>query len=94
LAYQRERQRIDRLGWTDVQTRIRPPPNPYRSDYEALVERTKQLLTDHRLVGYHCTRLTATEVESVRTHGLRPLSAEFALQRLQVRLEAGELSRE
>lgn len=38
---------------------------------------------------YHCTRLLDHEVEAVRAHGLRPLSPELILERLDGALEAG-----
>jgi hypothetical protein len=71
LAYQRERERIGRLGWEDIRVRMSPPPNPYAADYEALVHHTDALLQGHRLVAYHCTRLTAAEVDDVRRYVLR-----------------------
>jgi hypothetical protein len=92
IAYQRERGRIDRLGWTDVRVRMNPPVNQYRSGYDTLLARTEELLVGHRLVGYHCTRLTSAEVVRVRREGLRALSPDLVRERLEALVDAGEMS--
>ncbi len=89
VAYHHERQRIDRLGSTDVRVRIGPPANAYRPAYDALVERIETLLRGHRLVGYHCTRLTPPEALQIRTDGLRALSPGLVQARLEAVVQAG-----
>ena len=74
LAYQRERQRIERLQRHDIRLRIRPPDNEYEDDHDALLETLERLLQPHRLVASHCTRLTPREEDAVRTGGLRVLT--------------------
>lgn len=92
VAYQRERGRIDRLGWTDVRVRMDPPINRHRAGYDTVLQRTETLLRGHRLVGYHCTRLTPAEVRRVRRDGLRALSPELMRERLESLVDAGEIS--
>lgn len=92
IAYQRERGRIDRLGWTDVRVRMDPPVNQHRAGYDTLLARTEALLRGHRLVGYHCTRLTPAEVDRVRREGLRALSPDLVRARLEALVDAGEMS--
>lgn len=94
IAYQQERERIDRLGWGDIQVRIHPPANPYRAAYDELVASTEALLQGHRLVGYHCTRLTPAEVDRVRQNGLRALSPNLVSERLAALVHAGEMDSE
>jgi hypothetical protein len=94
VAYQQARASIDRRGRDDIQWRIRPPPNPYAPAYEALLERTEALLHGHRLVGYHCTRLTPSEVDAVRYGGLKELSADRLWERVHASVRAGDLPRE
>ena len=89
LAYHHERQRIDRLSWNDVRVRVNPPINAYRPAYDDLVERTEALLHGHRLVGYHCTRLTPSEALEICTHGLRALSPSLMHVRLEAAVQAG-----
>lgn len=92
VAYHHERQRIDRLGWTDVRVRIDPPPNEYRPAYEYAVAHVEALLRGHRLVGYHCTRLTPDEMRRVRTEGLLALSPNLVQKRLVALVDAGEMT--
>lgn len=94
VAYHHERQRIDRLGETDVQVRIDPPANAYRPAYDALVERTEAMLRGHRLVGYQCTRLTSPEALQIRTDGLRALSPALAQARVEAVVQAGLMTQE
>lgn len=82
LSFQRERRRIERLGEKDIMLRINPPMNQYKNRYNALLDRLDPYLTRHRLVGYHCTRLTPSEIGGIRSTGLRVLSAELIRQRL------------
>jgi hypothetical protein len=92
LSYQRERQRIDRLCQDDVFVRMDPPENKYRNEFDELLERLDKSLTQHRIVGYHCTRLTPSEVARIKSNGLRLLSPEFVRQRLDQCVADGYLT--
>lgn len=80
-------------GWSNafVQARITSPTNPYRLEYEALLLRAEALLQDHRLVGYHCSRLTSAEIERIWREGLRALSQHLVRERLEALADAGEM---
>jgi hypothetical protein len=82
LAYQRERRRIDRLCQSDVMARVVPPSNEHERDYNELLDRLDEALTQHRIVGYHCTRLTPSEIVAIKSTGLRILSPELVRHRL------------
>jgi hypothetical protein len=92
LAYQMERQRIHDSVCDDPIARTYPPPNKYEADYNDLVEDLETLLIPHRLVAYHCTRLTPREVTDVRTGGLRMLSADLLKRRIDHCEEDGHFS--
>jgi hypothetical protein len=92
LSYQRERQRIDQLCQDDVSLRPDPPNNEYKDEYNELVERLDESLTQHRIVGYHCTRLTPGEVTRIKSNGLRLLSPELVQQRLDQCVTDGHMS--
>ncbi len=92
LSYQRERQRIDQLCQDDIFIRVDPPENKYKHEYEKLLERLDKTLTQHRIVGYHCTRLTPGEIAGVKSNGLRLLSAELVRQRLDQCVADGHLA--
>jgi hypothetical protein len=65
--------------------------NPHRRPYNALLERLEPLLAPHRLVVYHCTRLTPREAENIRTNGIQLLSAELVHRRLDDALADGHI---
>jgi hypothetical protein len=53
-----------------------------------------ELLDGRLVVAYHCTRLTKSEIVSVREAGLVPLSSTFTRIRLQRAAEDGEITSE
>lgn len=59
-----------------------------------LEQRASSLFEGHLLTAYHCTRLTRTELESVRNEGLIPLSASHTKVRLERAAESGDISGE
>lgn len=93
LSYQRERSRIDRLGYDDVLVRINRPENKYTDKFFDLVERLESLLIPHRLVAYHCTRLTPEEIQGVKKVGLRLLSPALVKEKLDACYSGGYISR-
>lgn len=94
LSYQNERQRIDRLCQDDIRIRIDPPTNRYKADYEALLGRLDEDLIRHRIVGYHCTRLTPREIVNIEANGLRVLSSELVDRRLDLCVADAHLRQE
>ena len=82
LAFQNEYSRIEKLQREDVSARINVPHNPYEDAYEQMLEELNTLLVPHRIVGFHCTRLTPREMQDVRTSGLRVLSPALVMERL------------
>jgi len=94
IAYQRERSRIDRLCQDDVMARIHPPINKHKAAYADLVERLEQLLLLHRLVAFHCTRLTPQEVEEIKTGGLRLLTKDLVKRKLDRCHAHGHITRD
>ena len=82
LSYQREEQRIDSLRQNDIFARVDPPRNKFKDRHNELLDRLDELLTKHRIIGYHCTRLTAGEIAAIKSKGLRLLSPDLVRQRL------------
>ena len=91
LSYHKERLRIDRLYRDDVSLRINPPENKYKQPYLELIERLETLLTPHRIIAYHCSRLTQEEIVNIKQGGLQVLSAELIHKRLRQCLSGGYL---
>ena len=75
----------------DVFLQIHPPDNRYKQDYRALVKRLEALLLPHRIVSYHCTRLTQEEIVDIRQEGLRVLTTDLVDKRLEQCLSHGYL---
>lgn len=92
LAYQRERRRIDHLCRDDVFARMNPPENKHAKEYNELLDRLDEDLTRHRIVGYHCTRLTSSEIAGIESNGLRLLSPALVRQRLDQCVADGHMT--
>lgn len=90
--YQKERQRIDQLAQEDLRARIDPPPNKYKAEYRTTVERLEATLVPHRLVGFHCTRLTTAEMSDIAHSGLRCLSPGLVYERIDSCVARGFLA--
>jgi hypothetical protein len=91
-SYQRERQRIDGLIQQDTSARTNLPRNAFLSEYDRLVETLEGILSSHRIVGYHCTRLTPGEAADIRVNGLRVLSPELVRVKLKHCFADGHLT--
>lgn len=91
---QRERQRIDRLVRDDVIRRTFPPSNRHEPDYLTLVRLLDAVLLPHRLVGYHCTRLTPREIAGIEIAGMRTLSAALVREKIRGCVTDGHLNPE
>lgn len=89
--YEFERQRIDRLCEVDITARCNPPRIKEASGRLAIIAHADQELASRRLVGYHCSRLDAAEMQAIRENGLRPLSAALAYERIGKQAQLGNL---
>ena len=74
-AYEKENRRIDRLAEKDVLLRINRPENRYQAN----------------IVGFHCTRLHAEEIEHILNQGMLPSSEAWLVERIAQRGKAGDL---
>jgi hypothetical protein len=67
----------------------------HTSDLAVPIEREDELralLARYKLIAYHCARLLDHEVEGIRVHGLRPLTHELVVERIERAHEHGHLS--
>jgi hypothetical protein len=60
--------------------------------YDAAIYALRDSLSDHSLVGYHCTKLLAHEVEHIRSEGMSLLGAALIESRIERAVEHGFLS--
>lgn len=93
LAYETDREAIDRRCREDVLFQVRPPTPVNAPARRALLSSLNSNLAPHAIVGYHCTRLHRAEIASITRHGLRPLSEKLARARIERCIQLGELSR-
>ena len=70
---------------------INPPENRYKQAYRALVEQLEALLAPHRIVTYHCSRLTKEEIVNIKQDGLRVLTTDLVNKKLHQCLSDGYL---
>jgi hypothetical protein len=91
-SYLQEEKRIHDLVEGDVLIRLRPPKNPHLLRWNSIVETIRQLIRDYSIIGFHCTRLTETEIQGIRANGLRPLSPAFTQQRIERLVQEGRIS--
>ena len=67
-------------------------PSSPTSACTRVVDDVHRLLLGRKVVGWHCTRLTADEATDILENGLRALSYQHTRKRLSERVAAGELS--
>ena len=92
LAYHQERSRIDQVCQEDILSRLNSSANRYEDDYRSLLKRLDASLCNHRIVGYHCTRLLPEEIVEIADTGLRVLSPSLVERRIARAVAAGYLS--
>ena len=92
VSYQRERRRIEELGQQNISARANHSRNAFLPEYDRLVETLEGILSSHRVVGYHCTRLTSGEATDIRVNGLRVLSLELVRVKLRHCFADGHLT--
>ena len=76
----------------DFMLRVDPPRNPYRGEREFIVAAVEHQLKDSFVVAWHCTRICPDEAEAVRSAGMFLLSPETFDDRVQRRLDAGDIT--
>lgn len=82
------------LGW---EMQDAPPPanrivTP--SEFDSTHASFRAVLEGKKLIGYHCTRLTNAEIESIKTYGLAPQNGDLLLNRIDALVFSGEISQE
>ncbi len=89
--YHDERRRIH----ADPRNRYRyPPPNEWEVLHDETIAVIDDLICGRHLIGWHCTRLTADEIERIRREGMRVTGRDLATERVHACVTAGEISAE
>ena len=93
ISHHEECLRIYRFYEDDDYLRKNPPKNRYKQSYRALVDQLEALLAPHRLIAYHCSRLTREEIVIIKQDGLRILTADLVNKKLDRSLSHGYLTK-
>ena len=94
IRHHKEEKLIDRLAESDVAFRIERPENRHKNEYKKILSRLSAILQGHKVMGYHCTRLTDSEIQCIKESGLKVLTDNLIAVRLNDALTEGVLPRE
>lgn len=89
-----EEHRIDKLSREDMSVRYNRPQNIYQEKWVKTINTIEEILKDYSIVGIHSTKLLDAEIRDIEQNGLRPLSKEFANQRVESIYKNGLISEE
>jgi hypothetical protein len=78
---------IDKEAKLNVLLRVNRRRNDYDEYWKYAVSEVKNFIKNKMIVGFHCSRLTEGEIFDVEKNGLRPLSFQFAVNRINTLLE-------
>ncbi len=94
IAFHTEETRVDKLAREDIALRMNRPINPHALVYKDVLTALADILREQNIIGYHCTRLAAHEIENIKNSGMKMLTKELVEERLQHALENGLLNKE
>lgn len=92
IDFHNEYHRIDLLQRESVALRVNPPVNPYENQYSQVVSVLAEILEEENIVGYHCTRLTPSEIKGILNTGMNILTRDLVTARLALALKEGHLT--
>lgn len=69
--YEVKRAHIDQIIRTDVLARLDTPKNPFTDQRKQIISNINTMLSNHFILGWHCTRLLPHERDSISSHGIR-----------------------
>ncbi len=87
-----EEHRIDKLATEDLSIRHNRPQNIHQNKWIISLNKIERILQDYSIVGIHATKLLEDEINDIRINGLKPLSKEFANQRIEKAFDTGLIS--
>ena len=82
MKYVIEENRLDKKAQTDIMIRFNRPENSFQRYWNNAVELIKEQIYNYSIVGFHCTRLTESEILDIQTNGLHPLEPSFTEYRI------------
>lgn len=94
IDFHHEYRHIDLLQRENVALRVNPPLNPYEDQYSQIVSALANILKKENIVGYHCTRLTSSEIKGILKTGMNILTRDLVTARLALALKEAHLTQE
>ncbi len=91
VNYQKEQKRIDKLCGPDVIARIFEADNKYYAMWKSTCDIIDNMLTNTRIIGFHCTKLIDYEIQEILENGLIPLNQDMANRRINKAFNNGYL---
>lgn len=91
-SYQKHHNAEVQLHIDSDPNRHRYPKNPHAHDRNEALRALDEILSKHKLVGYHSTRLLDVEVDEIKAKGLSLLSASHVDRKLATAISAELLS--
>lgn len=88
-----QRRQIDREGVRHISARMEPRLNEFQQSMDDILREASDLVLPHKIVGFHCTRLTPAEVGNIQANGLSPLSQELVKSRVRAAQHDGLIDR-
>lgn len=89
-----EEHRIDKLAKEDMFVRYNRPQNIHLDKWINTIDKIESILKDYSIVGIHATKLLEDEINDIKKNGLKPLSKDFANQRVERLFDKGLISEE
>ncbi len=84
FGYLAERSDIERKN-TDLMFRygIRRVENRFKQEWEEILSKVNMLIADSLIIGFHCSRLTEREIDSILRNGLEVLDETLLIKRIE-----------
>ena len=89
-----EEHRINNLANENILAKYNRPYNIHHNKWTNTIFKIEKILKNYSIVGIHCTKILETEIHDIQQHGLKPLSKEFANQRIEKIYKEGLISNE
>ena len=81
-AYVLQEQSLDKQAEANAILRYHRPKNNYQISWNSAIEMIKQQIEGYSIIGFHCTRLTESEILDIKINGLHPLDPSFTEYRI------------
>ena len=92
FSYINEELSIDSRAIEYYALRIDRPKNKFQSDWETVISLSNQIISSSKIIGFHCTRLTKLEIDSIRENGLDILNTELFMNRISQLKETNQIT--